>query len=309
MTQQSSLFDYAPGQTTATFTDPNFPSDPISLDDLPASVVAEAAALVAAAGITDPVTAKSAELDYLATGDPSFIAADANIAQTYSQTVAPTFQSTTTTPAIGVAANAAKVTEAASGKTAVTFTAYLTSAATTATTIDYAVIASGDDLPASLFGAGATGSVTIAANQTSAQFTIEVPHSAIGVSPEKTLEVQVSSPGAVNPVFAPTAQTEIVNNTPEAGSPAIAELAYLGNAGAFSFDAATQTYTLNLANLPQGSATTAAQFAVINAAANGSDNLGGTFTAPTGQGFTVTGEQPRVAARGRARTTRVCISP
>jgi hypothetical protein len=63
VTQAQSLFNYLPGESTATFTNYNFPDDAITLDDVPASVVAEAAALVKAAGITDPVTADDAELD------------------------------------------------------------------------------------------------------------------------------------------------------------------------------------------------------------------------------------------------------
>src|SRR5262249_29626408 len=63
-----SLFDYGPGQTTETFTNLNFPTAPITLADLPADVVAKAAAAVAAAGITDPGVATAAELGYLASG-------------------------------------------------------------------------------------------------------------------------------------------------------------------------------------------------------------------------------------------------
>ena len=67
-------------------------------------------------------------------------------------------------------------------------------------------------------------------------------------------------------------------------------LAYLGNVGTFSFDQATQTYTLNLGGVTQGAAIVAAEFAVVNAATAPADNLSGTFTPPTGQGFVVTGD-------------------
>ncbi len=309
MTQTNSLFDYAPGQTTATFTDPNFPADPITLDDLPASVVAQAAALVAAAGITDPVTARSAELDYLATGDPSFIAADANIDQTYAQTSRRPSNPSAKPAAIGVAANAAKVTEAASGQTAVTFTAYLTEAASTATTIDYAVIAPGDGSARLAVrrrrhgvghhrGRADDGAVHPRSSQRRAR----------RVAGKDARSCRSVRPAALHPVFAPTAQTEIVNNTPEPGAAAVAQLAYLGNDGAFSFDAATNTYTLDLAGVSQGAAVSAQQFAVVNAAANGADNLGGKLHVADRPGFYRHGQCARLAARGRAELQRpLCL--
>ena len=200
-------------------------------------------------------------------------------------------QSTAPTAAIGVTANAATVTEAASGATAVTFTAYLTAAEAGDTVVDYTVATpSAGFLGAAAFGGTLpSGSVTIAAGQTSAQFTVDVPQGALGATPNENLQVQVSSPGSAVPIFAPTAQTEVVNNLPEPGNQAVPELAYLGNAGAFSFDAATNTYTLNLGGVTQGSALLAAEFAVINAATAPSDNLTGTFSAPLGTGFIVTG--------------------
>ncbi len=71
--QATSLLDYGPGQTTATFTNLNFPGHAASLSDFSAAQVAQAAQLVAADGITDPNVAAAAELDYLETNDPSFL--------------------------------------------------------------------------------------------------------------------------------------------------------------------------------------------------------------------------------------------
>ena len=284
----NSLMYYAPGQSYGTFDVPNFPSDPITLADLPANVVAQAVALVTAAGITDPVTAAAAELDYIATGDPSFIASAANVNQQVTGTVAPIIKpSTTPSAAVGVEAVATKVTEAAAGSTAVTFNAYLAVPAgvtppAVATTVDYTAELGGAALP--------SGSVVIAANQTTAQITVDVPQGALGTSPDENLQVQVSSPGIAVPIFAPTAETEIVNDQAEPGSLAVPELAYLGTIGTFSFDSATNTYTLNLGGETQGASIDAAEFAVVNAATGSSDNLAGTFTAPTGTGFIITGD-------------------
>ena len=111
----NSLFYYAPGTSYSTYDVPNFPTDPITLADLPSSVVAQAAAVVAAAGITDPVTAAAAELDYIATGDPSFISSAQNMQDQVTDTVAPNITPSAPTAAIGVAATETKATEAASG--------------------------------------------------------------------------------------------------------------------------------------------------------------------------------------------------
>jgi autotransporter passenger strand-loop-strand repeat protein len=292
VTQATSLFDYGPGQSTATFTVPNFPLNQISLADLPQSVLNQAAAAVAAAGITDPASVASAELDYIATGDPSVLSSGANVNQQVTSTTAPTVTPCTApVTAIGVMANAIEVTEAASGVTAVTFTAYLTGTEASDTTVDYTVTSPG----AGFFGASAFGgalpssSVVIVAGQTTAQITIDLPQGALGANPDENLQVQVSTPGAL-PIFAPTAQTEVVSDQPTAGNPAAPVLAYLGNVGTFTFNAGTNTYTLNLGNLTQGAAVVAAEFAVVNAATAPSDNLGGTFTPPTGKGFIVTGD-------------------
>src|SRR5262249_26173446 len=130
VTPATSLFDYAPGQSTATFTDPDFPTNELALTNLPANLVAQAAQLVAAAGITDPVTAANAELDYLVTGDPNVIVAAQNIQQLVGLTLPPNPVVTAgpVAPAIGVTADQLKMTEAVSGPTHVTFTAYLTAA-------------------------------------------------------------------------------------------------------------------------------------------------------------------------------------
>jgi hypothetical protein len=65
--------------------------------------VAQAAQMVAAAGITDLGIAADAEVDYMATGDPSFIAA--NVQQQVVATTPATVMTETPALAIGVTAN------------------------------------------------------------------------------------------------------------------------------------------------------------------------------------------------------------
>src|SRR6202035_2866440 len=77
VTDATSLLDYGPGQTTATFTNTQYPREALTLADFSPALVGQAAPLVAAHGITHPTLAAAAELDYLATGNPSLIADDA----------------------------------------------------------------------------------------------------------------------------------------------------------------------------------------------------------------------------------------
>ncbi|NEQ47522.1 MAG: hypothetical protein F6K00_29860 [Leptolyngbya sp. SIOISBB] len=74
ITQADSLFDYAPGTDTTTFTDLSFPENIITLDTLDPEVRAEAEAIARAAGITDPDLLAEAIFDIALTGaDPAFI--------------------------------------------------------------------------------------------------------------------------------------------------------------------------------------------------------------------------------------------
>jgi hypothetical protein len=273
------------------------PVDPLTLADLPANVVAQAAAVVAAAGITNPAIAQAAELDYLATGDQSFIvsaAAAQQQAKTITTTVNQVTANTPTAAAIGVMANAPRVTAASSGATTVTFTAYLTSDQSTPTDVHYTVF----DAGAGFFGASAfggtlpSGDVTIAAGTESTTFQVAVPATALGNMPNENLQVQVSSgPGNATalPVFAPTAQTEIDNDQPVPGNPAIPELSELSGGGTLTFNAGTNTYTLDLGTLLQGSQQSTIEIALDNMATPPADSLDGSFTTPLGSGFGVTG--------------------
>lgn len=69
----NSLFTYQNGQTTEDFTDRSFPLVDISIDELPANLLAEATAVVDAAGITDSLLREAAILDYALTQDESFV--------------------------------------------------------------------------------------------------------------------------------------------------------------------------------------------------------------------------------------------
>ena len=278
VSQATSLFDYAPGETTDTFTDRSFPHAPVQLSDLPADVRARAMAAVAAAGITDPGIAAAAALDYVTTGDPSFIAAAAVAEQQAGgTTVATITPDLPTAPQIGINAQVASLVEAASGATNVSFTVLLTHASATDEVVTYTAALLGGTLP--------SGQVTIAAGQTTAMLTIAVPQNALGVVPTADLAVQVSSTDDT-PVFASTAVTTIVNDEPQPGATAIAQFFNLRDG---SFTQSGTTYTLDLGMLAQGELSPTINLAVGNVAAGSADALSGSFTAPLGSGFILIG--------------------
>jgi hypothetical protein len=284
------LFDYLPGQSTATFTNVNFPGDPISLTNLPAALVQQAASLVAAAGITDPNIAAGAELDYLATGDLSFVAAGADVAaQGPSTSAAPITNDITLAPALGVEAPALDVVESATGTTQVVFDAYLTNPAATDTIVSYSVVDGGTGyFGASTFGGALpSGTITIAAGQTLDPFSITLPQNALGATPNAKLEVEIASPGSVA-LFAPDATATVVNNTPEPGAPPVLLLAELTSFGTLIQNG--NDYTLDLGSLAQGETVPLIQLGLFNEATPPADSLSGTFTAPIGNGFIVIGD-------------------
>jgi hypothetical protein len=80
ITDQTSLFTYNDGQSTATFTDRDFPRQPHTLSNFTADQQANARELCVSQGITDSALRDACALDILATGQPQFAFA-ANQAQ------------------------------------------------------------------------------------------------------------------------------------------------------------------------------------------------------------------------------------
>jgi hypothetical protein len=290
------LFDYGAGETTDNFTDLGFPDDAVSLSNLPSALVAAAAQQVAAAGITDPGLSLDAELDLIVLGNMGSLAASQNVQQSGVTTNQAQITGTLPTPPLaGVSAAATSLVESASGTTAVTFNAYLTQAVSTSTVITYAVVAPSAGYlgfsSASLAAFGGTlptGSVTIAANATSGQFTVNVPNSALGSLPTGALEVLIGAPQTV-PIVAPTAQTVLINDAPVAGvapAPSVYEVTTSGTT-----THSGNAYTINLGNVVMGEAAQI-ELAIANAAANGADSLGGKITDTGTGGFSAAGDGP-----------------
>ena len=120
--QQFSLLDYAPGETTASFTDLAFPRATIDVTALPADVLAKAAAVVAAAGITDPGVARAASFDYIASGgNLSFVATDASLLSGVTTVTATITPSGPAVAAIGVLPAQAAIRITGPGTTPIPF--------------------------------------------------------------------------------------------------------------------------------------------------------------------------------------------
>jgi RHS repeat-associated protein len=306
VTDATSLLDYGPGQTTATFTNTQYPREALTLADFSPALVSQAAALVAAYGITDPALAANAEFDYLAMGNPSLIADDAALQGTNPapSTAAVIIQPTPPPPSIGALPAVPSVVESSDGATPVTFYVNLTSTATTDTVVDYNVLGIGlstfgkDFFTAADFGGALpSGSVTIPAGQTVVPVTIDLPEGALGSAPDKWLMISVSAPGG-NLVYSPTAQTEIINNQPEPGTPANSAIELLSSATPLAIENSetlTQsgnTYTLDLGQILDNVVLPPLQFAIANITAPPGDALSSEITALTGTGFQVSGSQP-----------------
>jgi len=75
ISQSESLFDYPPGQSTATFTEANFPRRPLTAPSLPPAVQASARMACTTAGVTNPVDLQACILDVALTGSADFAVA------------------------------------------------------------------------------------------------------------------------------------------------------------------------------------------------------------------------------------------
>ena len=79
ISQEESLFDYARGETTATFTDLSFPSKIVRTSDFPSNRRAEAEKTCRVAGVTEPELLEACIFDILVTEDDRFAQVSATV--------------------------------------------------------------------------------------------------------------------------------------------------------------------------------------------------------------------------------------
>ena len=302
-----SLLDYGSGESFGGFGIPGYPSDALQLTQLPANIVAAAESIVEDAtfqlseysalavvghqsiGVTDPILLVAAVEDLLATGDPDTVFAADSVQQQGVTLAVAAISIPTPLPAVGILANQPTALESATGPAAITFSIYLTAAAgAQSSTIDYSVTTPGSGYLGTdaIVGGTESGSVELAAGQTSATITIDVAADALGAAPEANLQVTVTSTGGER-VFGGIAQTEIVNPTPAAGTPAqlLAELLR----GSGTLTGSGSEYVLNFGTVAQGSAAPYANLGFANGAAGPADDLFGAFAISGDGAFTNTG--------------------
>jgi RHS repeat-associated protein len=89
ISQSESLFDYGPGRSTATFTKPEIPTGPATIDGLDATTRRNAEALCRAMGVTLEPTLTNCILDVGITGDPSYAASAAAVQVSTATAAAP----------------------------------------------------------------------------------------------------------------------------------------------------------------------------------------------------------------------------
>jgi hypothetical protein len=294
ISQATSLMDYAAGQTTATFTNSNFPIGVIPLSTLPADVVQNAEKLVAAAGITDPGIAQDATSDYIFSGDSSFIQQAAQEQATAATTGILEVTETGTLSGVGIAPVSSTVTEAASTDTPVVFEIYRTSPTSVSEAVDYTAIAPGTgDVGAAAFLGGVlpSGQVTIAAGATSAEVTLELA-GGIGSVPSATLQVQVDTGQSGVPVLASVASVTIGNAHAVAGGAAVPE--FLDPSGIGQLTLSGSAAALDLGRIDQAGSVPSFNLLLANQGASDADPLSGTFTITSGTGIDFGTLQPIV---------------
>jgi len=220
ISQAESLLDYGAGQTTATFTNAAFPPGAVSLAAFPTDLVAAANAAADAAGITDPALHDAAVLDFLLTGDASFVSSGAAAGGTITK---PAVQATITgAPAapvsVGVGALNAASAEGSSGETSYSFKIFRTDAAGSLN-VDWKVagatfLGAGGAADATDFSGPTQGTVTFAAGETEKLVVVKV----VGdTTPEANEGFELTiTPPAGTPVISNTAQALIINDDAQA---------------------------------------------------------------------------------------------
>jgi RHS repeat-associated protein len=283
VTDATSLLDYGPGQDTSTFTDKSFPGNYVGLAAFPSDLVTAAEALVQQAGITDQGLLDAVTLDYLVSGDPSFLTQAANLEQEGLLSTDDPVAAEQQPAIVGVYAPQLQQIESSSGPMTVQFLFYRTGDTSTPLTLSYAADTPDDTFLAAADFSGTlpSGTVTFATGESRETVNITLPNG-IGAAVSKSLELRVSAPAGVI-VGGLAAQTEVIADTPTEGSPPVFGLDSSSAAPVQSGD----TWTLDLGTFTQGSSPAIDGIRVLNDAVAGSDSLDGYLTVAGDGGIAV----------------------
>ena len=147
---------------------------------------------------------------------------------------------------------------------------------------DYAVTAPDSTyLGAAAFGGALpSGTVTFTPGETSTTVTIQVPQGALGTAPSENLQVTLSDTGE-NAIVAGTAQTALINPTPEPG-PAPTPMFTLVSGAGFGGGS-----SVSLGSFVMGESAGSVQFQISDTATPPADSIAGTVTDSGSPGFTL----------------------
>ena len=274
-----SLFDYLPGQTTATFTNKNYPPAPVTVSDLPTSLVAKARAALAGTTFANAAQQQNAELDYILSGGNTALAqSDANPALAGTNTVA---MVQSPPPVLYGVTPGNAATNVGTLATTATFDAFRTGSDVDTVVLNWTVVDTGSiqSVEAADYPGGVlpSGQVTIEAGSSLASFTVVTP---AGLRlPTENLEVQISSPPVADLSFASTTASQVLDSSVPVKGIAAVPVLYLAS-GVGTLTGSGSNYTLNLGNVgADGIAPTV--IGIQNQAAAYGDQLAG-FLSETG---------------------------
>lgn len=276
ITQASSLFDYAPGQSTATFTNTNFPPAPVTLANLPSQLVLQAQQALAGVTFQNAQQQMDAELDYILGGGNLAVATmDAN----------PALAGTTATQVVngpppilfGVTAPNPATTAVGATATTAQFEVFRTGSAVDQVVFNWSVIDPGrvDGVHAADYPGGfPSGQVTLAAGSTLTTFSVPTPAGL--VLPSEILEVQISNTGPQSVSFTNTMAIGTLDSTvPVRGVDASPTISLGGGIGTLT--GSGSSYVLDFGTIgADGIPATALN--ILDATPSYGDQLGGTFT-------------------------------
>jgi hypothetical protein len=212
VTDATSLFDYsgAAGDTgTDDYTDRSFPAGVLTVDTLPAALLAEAEAAADAAGITDPELRKAAILDFALTGDEQFAAGASGVAGDATVETEPA-ESPALPTTVGVTAATSRVTEGDSGSQTATFTFYRIGDSTVPLEVSWRL--AGDADAGDLAGAPAlSGTAAFATGQDTVSISFDIAGDGVFEADERLRVLLDGAPDGVL-VGASSAITVIAND-------------------------------------------------------------------------------------------------
>jgi hypothetical protein len=283
VTTLTSLFDYGPGESTQTYTNLDFPPAPVSLSDLPQSVVDQAEQAVAALGITNPIDQQNAVLDYILAGGG---AAQEDADSTRNDTSTSNIQITPAppTPYLGVTGETGVTTISGAGDQA-TFTVFLTTPVTKAVDITYqAVDGYGGVSPAEYGGMLPGGTIEIAAGATVATIVLALPGSL--ALPDELLDLRISTSTQGVALANADGYVSLHSGLPVAGLAAVPVIYETGDTAFSRLNMSGSSYVLDFGTIG-ANGVDPAEIILDNAAFGIGDTLGGKFVRISGDGFTL----------------------